>query len=122
VAHHVAADDRAVAVAVGRDEHREHGAGGAAVFEARPALEAAPPVVGALAVAAEGEVDLLVLVLAHVTDREVARQSVKREPPRIAQTIRPDLRSLAGPADERVVGRDRIAAARARADPQDLAV
>ena len=50
------------------------------------------------------------LVLADVADRQIAGDSVEREPPRVAEAVRPDLRRHAGPADERVVRRNRVVA------------
>ena len=96
VADDVAADDRAVAVAVTGDEDRLDRSGRGALLVAEIALEDAPSVVGAGAVAAAGEVDLLFGVLTDVADDEIARAPVEGEPPRIAQPVGPDLRTPTG--------------------------
>src|SRR6185437_3348850 len=74
---------------------------------------------GAGAVA--GEVDLLVFVLPDVGDDQIARLAVEGEAPRVAQPVGPDLPTVARRLRERVAGRDRVAAARQRGDPQHLA-
>ena len=103
VAHDHAARDRAVAVAVRADDHRRDVAGRRLAGRvARAALERPPAEVRAAPAAARHEVDLLVLVLADVADREVARAAVEREAPRVAQAVRVDLAARPGAADERV--------------------
>ena len=64
----VAADDRAISVAVARDDRGPDRSRRRAGIVAAVALEDAPPVVGADAVAAAGEVDFLLRVLADVSD------------------------------------------------------
>ena len=86
------------------------------------ALHAVPAVVRARALARRHEVDLLVEVLADVGDPEIARRPVEREPPRVAQAVRPDL----GPAAARArtgCRRDRVrrGQGRVRVDAQHLA-
>ena len=75
------------------------------------------------------EVDLLFRALADVPDHHVAGRAVEREPPRVAQTVGPDLRTVRRaarsaralrPTAEWVAGWDRVRPARLRRDPQDL--
>src|SRR2546430_17018695 len=82
--------------------------------------DALPILVGAGAVAAAGEVDLLLGVLAHVADDQIARGPVEGEAPRIAQPVGPDLRTPPSSNRERIARRDRVAAARPGRDPQQL--
>ncbi len=86
------------------------------------ALESVPPEVRARALARGHEVDLLPCVLADVGDPHVACLAVPREPPRVAQAVRPDLGQPA-PVRERVAGRDRVLPPTRgrRVDAQDLA-
>jgi hypothetical protein len=74
--------------------------------------------------AGPGHVDLLPVVLADVTDPEVAGAPIEREAERVAEAIEPDLSAGAGCPDERVPAGDRVVRA-ARGvidvDPQDLA-
>ena len=83
--------------------------------EARAALERAPAEVGAAALAAAHEVDLLDLVLADVADRQVAGAAVEGEAPGVAQAVAVDLPARAVAAHERVVGGDACTAGRRRA-------
>src|ERR1700744_1706541 len=108
VADDVAADDRAVAVAVLGDERGPDRAGGGARLEAVIALEDAPPVVGSGAVARTGEVDLLLGVLADIADDQVPRAPVKGEAPRVAQPVGPDLGPPPRLMRERVAGGDGV--------------
>ncbi len=67
-------------------------------------------------------VDLFGRALADVTDPHVTGRCVDREPPRVPQTFRPELRSHVGLADERVVGGDVVAGlGQLRLDAQDRA-
>src|SRR5207249_7683221 len=65
---------------------------------------------------------LLPRVLAHVADPQIAGLAIERVAPRIPQTVRPDLRPRAGPADEGVVARDPVGPpiARPGVDPEHL--
>src|SRR5205823_7640792 len=104
---HVAADDRAVAIGVTRLEHRIADAVRCRAAERVQALARAPsPIDSLFAVACE--VDLLVLVLAHVADPQVAGLAIERETPRIPQAPHPGLGADTGPSDEGIVGRDRV--------------
>src|SRR5207244_11872529 len=100
---HVTAADRAVAVGVTRLEQRI-----ARVFRRRAterveAIARAPAPVDSLLARAR-EVDLFVLVLAHVADPQVARLAVERKTPRIHQSPNPRLGSDTGPCHEPTVG------------------
>ena len=67
-------------------------------------------------------VDLFGRALADVTDPHVTGRCVDREPPRVPQTFRPELRSHVGLPDERVVGGDVVAGlGQLRLDAQDRA-
>src|SRR5207244_4419000 len=95
VAHHVAADDRAVPLLVSGSEHRRLAAGlrlGAGPVVGRVAgvqllepLVRAPAVVLSALLAAPREVDLLPVVLADVPDHEVAGLPVEREAVGVAE-------------------------------------
>src|SRR4051795_4632065 len=98
---------------------RPHGAGRGAAAIPAPAFEHVPAVVRALAAAAPREVDLLLGVLAHVPDHEVARLAVEGEAPRVAQPVRPDRLLRARAAGERVA-LHAVALAVPRVDPQQL--
>ena len=113
VAHDVAADDRAVAVAVAGDQHREDRVRGPPGLVAAISLPDAPAVVGARARARGREVDLLLQILSDVADDQRAGRAVEGEAPGVAQPVGPDLRLPAGLPGERVAARDRVAAARA---------
>src|SRR5436309_14361993 len=129
---HVAADDRAAAtvagVAVGEDRlGRAAGIGSAAVFffVGVEALESVPAEVGAAGTGEGRVVKLLEAILADVADRDSrlpGGDRVEGEAERIAQAVGVDLVATR-PADEGVVGRDRVwaSAARARVDAQQLA-
>src|SRR5581483_1468569 len=84
------------------------------------ALHEVPPVVEPPGRPGWLEVDLLPRALTDVADPQVARPAVEREAPGVAQTEVPDLGPGIGPADERVVRRDAVWAARPGVDPQDL--
>ena len=92
----VPAGDRARAAVV-RDTRTPAATASAGAFPSVRvrALEPVPPEVDALArvaaAVAPQPVDLLPLVLADVADPEVAGVAVEREPPRVAQPVRPDL-------------------------------
>src|SRR5204862_5958323 len=68
------------------------------------------------------EVDLLEAVLADVPDGQRSRPRVEREPPRVSQAVRVDLRPRPRTPDERVRARHRVRPAPrgTRVDPQDL--
>src|SRR3954468_23361505 len=107
VAHDVAARDRAVALRMRVLDDRRARAGRALVGEVAPrALERAPAPVDAAPAAAAGEVDLLHGVLPDVADDEVARATVERVAPRVAEAVGVDLGPGAGAARERVRRRD----------------
>ena len=57
-------------------------------------------------------VDLLEVALPDVTDPDVVRLAVEREPPRVAQAVHPDLAPPTGLARERVVARSCTAPSR----------
>src|SRR5689334_7271344 len=67
-------------------------------------------------------VHLLLGILAHVGDVEVIRLRVERVPPRITQSILPDLPPRSQLANEGVVCWDSVWTARIDIDPQDLPV
>src|SRR5437764_11390513 len=87
------------------------------------AFEPAPPVVHPAGGSSRLEVDLLPLVLSHVTDPQVAGGPVEGEPPRVPQTEVPDLGHCVLAVAKGVVGRDavRLTALRPRIDPEELA-
>jgi hypothetical protein len=116
----VAADDRAVATAVWGDEERGYRVGGVTRLVRSISLPDAPAVVGSRAGAGRDEVDLLLEILAGVADEQVAGRAIEGEPPWAAEPVSPDLRPLARLSDERIGGRDRVAAAGGAVDAQDL--
>ena len=119
-----AAGDRAPALAVAARDDGRHVAGRALPRRvARAALERTPAEVGAAALAAAHEVDLLDLVLADVADRQVARAAVEGEAPGVAQAVAVDLPARAVATHERVVGGDAVRppAGGGGVDAQDLA-
>src|SRR5688572_2801526 len=75
------------------------------------ALEHAPAEVRPAGMASAHEVDLLVPVAADVADHQSAGGAIEREPIRIAQPVRPDLRPGPGHIDEGVVARHDVRAA-----------
>src|SRR5262249_6867202 len=87
------------------------------------ALEPVPAVVLAAGRPTRLPVDLLPRALADVGDPEVARRRVEREPPRVAQAVRPDLGPGARAGDEGGVPREAVrpAAVARRREARDLA-
>ena len=101
-------------------EHREHRIrrGRAAVGER--ALVRVPAEVEPAGERRADEVDLLHPILPDIADHEVTGLPVELEPPRVSQPVGEDLRPLAGLADERVAGWNRVGVAAERIDPQHL--
>src|SRR3954451_15016832 len=104
---------------------RGHSVGRLVVVEPVVTLHRAPSEVRAAstAVCCPTDIDLFPLVLTDVGDPQVAGRTVEAEPPRVAQTDRPDLRTGPVHTDEWIVGWHRVSgvASRMRIDPQDLA-
>src|SRR5262245_42076459 len=119
----VAADDRAVPVAVAVLVHRQREGGVVArrrgrrvVGDAQAALHHVPAVVAAARVARILDVHLLAQALPDLADPEVTRTAVEAPAVGIPETERPDL--VPGRAtDERIVGRDAVDLARDRQGP-----
>ena len=104
------------------DGRRERGRTGlAAVRVAVCSLTCFPAEVQAAGLRRRVETDLLVRALADVADVEVAGRPVEAPPPRVAQAQIPDFGLGARRPDKRVAGRDRVGAAGADLDAQDLA-
>src|SRR6266576_6735688 len=86
-------------------------------FIAVRAFHVVPAVVHTLsqAVARRRDIDFLPGFLTNIGDVEIASRAIEREAPRIAQSVRPDLRA------ERVVAGDRVTARHIDVEPQQLA-
>src|SRR2546422_6492297 len=89
--------------------------------EASRPLHEAPAVVLASRARGQLEVPLLPRVLADVGDKEIPGLTVEAEPPRVAETIRPDLGPRARRAPEGVRCRDRVGSGAVHVDAEDLA-
>src|SRR2546422_9160590 len=89
--------------------------------EAGLPLHEAPAVVLASRARGQLEVPLLPRVLAAVGDKEIPELPVEAEPPRVAETIRPDLGPRARRAPEGVRCRDRVGSGAVHGDAEDLA-
>src|SRR5215471_10029802 len=68
--------------------------------------------VPAVVAAAPDQIDFLVEVLPDVRRPQLTCLAVKRHPPDVAQTIRPNLGSGVGTANERIIWRDGVVLAR----------
>src|SRR5712691_8683518 len=115
VMHESTGDGAAQAVLVLDDRRRQAGRVAARRVVAVHGFHHVPAEVGAL----RHEVDLLIRVLANVSEPERSRLRVEREAPGIAQPVRPDFATPAT-SRERVVGWDAIARAVAHVDSQEL--
>src|SRR3989442_13137102 len=89
--------------------------------EASGPLHEAPAVVLATRAGGRLEVHLLTGALADVGDEEIPPQPVEAEPPRVAETVRPDLGPRARRAPEGVGRRDRVGSGAVHVDAADLA-
>src|SRR5690606_26129280 len=103
---HVAADDRALAVGAVVLDDRILRTGRSFTLDGKQAHTRVPLPVDTLA-ATGAEVDLFVRALADVADPHVAGDPFDRPPPRVPQSVAPDLTARAGLADERIVVGDR---------------
>src|SRR5258705_8282430 len=110
-------------VVVFDDRQRETGRrAGGGVVAVRP-FHRTPAVVQSFAAIRSGsDVNFLPRVLPDVTDVEIARLPVEREPPRIAESPRPRLRRKTRVCGKRVVERDAVAGCTVDIDTMDLAV
>src|SRR5206468_9409396 len=120
----VAPGDRAVVrqVAVLEDGQRQRAVVTAArrVVAVGP-LHEAPAVVLPSRARGRLEVHLLPLVLTDVGDKEIPELPVEAEPPRVAETVRPDLGPRARRAPEGVGRRDHVGSGAVHVDAEDLA-
>ena len=122
IADHVAAVDGAAGMVRIGQRGEDRGAAREAPPERGESLEGRPAEVRASRLGDRQVVDLLVAVVADIADCDRLRPPVEGEAPRVPQAVGPDL-VPSGPADERVVGRDRVGrgAVRRRVDSQQLA-
>jgi hypothetical protein len=74
------------------------------------ALHHPPAEVHSAGTAGADEINLFARTLSHVADEQIARHSIEAEPPRVAQSVRPDLGAYAGlrRPHKRVVGRNAV--------------